>query len=337
MTALQRSTKKYILVTGAAGYIGSHMAGMLLQAGYPVIVFDNLSSGVKSWVPHEAIFIKGDLCNTPDLDHLFKKYSIETVIHFAAKINIPESLLKPQIYYRNNVSATANLLSVMAENKVRRIVFSSTAAVYGTPEKNPVTEKFLTEALNPYGTSKLMCEKILQDMAKTKSIDFIVFRYFNVAGWNTRRSWPTEDRPQTTHLISNVMRALKENRPMTIYGTDYKTHDGTGVRDFIHVVDLCKAHLLAIKALKKGIINEVFNLGSGHGFSVLDIINMAALVVGKPVPHKAGPRRRADVASVVASFAKAKRILGWEPQFNLETIIKSEWEKLNPTQQDKKI
>jgi UDP-glucose 4-epimerase len=258
---------------------------------------------------------------------VFEKFPINAVIHFAAKIVVPESMQKPELYYRNNVGGTANLLSAMAQYKVRRIVFSSTAAVYGSPEKVPVTEDAPTWPLSPYGASKLMVEEILQDMARAGTVDFIALRYFNVAGWDTRRAWPLKGRPIPTHLISNAMKALRGEGRLTVCGKNYKTHDGTGVRDFIHVVDLCQAHLLALKALQKGIKNQIFNLGNGNGFSVLDVIKVASCVAGKPVPHIIGPRRLGDVTAVVASSQKAKRILGWTPQYNLEAILKSEWER----------
>ena len=319
--------KKYILVTGGAGYIGSHMAGMLIEAGHNVVIFDNFSTGVRSWLVKGAKFVKGDLLTDGAIDKVFKQYPISAVIHFAAKIVVPESMSKPEVYYRNNVSGTINLLTAMAKYKVRRIVFSSTAAVYGNPQKVPVTEEEPTLPLSPYGTSKLMVEQILQDMARAGLIDFIALRYFNVAGWDTRRTWPIKGRPIPTHLISNAMKALHGTGQLTVCGKDYKTHDGTGVRDFIHVLDLCQAHVLALKAMRNGIKNQVFNLGNGNGFSVLDVIKEASCVAGIPVPHSIGPRRLGDVAIVVASSQKAKKILGWKPRYNLKAILKSEWEK----------
>ena len=317
--------KKHILVTGGAGYIGSHMAGLLIEAGHRVVIFDNLSTGVKPWLPKGAEFIKGDLLKKGDIDDVFKKYPIEAVIHFAAKIVVAESMSKPELYYSNNVGGSANLLSAMVEHKVRRIVFSSTAAVYGSPKRVPVTEDAPTAPLNPYGASKLMVEQILHDMACAGSLDFIALRYFNVAGWDTRRVWPVKGRPVATHLISSAMKALREGSKMTVCGRDYKTHDGTGVRDYIHVVDLCQAHLLALKAMRKGIKNQVFNLGNGSGFSVLDVIKAASKVAGKPVPYNIGPRRPGDAESIVASSEKAIKILKWRPQYDLEAILTSEW------------
>ena len=317
--------KPFILVTGGAGYIGGHMAGMLIAAGYRVVIFDNLSTGVKTWIAKGAEFVKGDLCNPADCAKLFKKYPISAVTHFAAKIVVPESVSKPILYYRNNVGGTLNLLNAMAEHNVRRIVFSSTAAVYGNPVKIPVDEKAVPSPQNPYGGSKLIVEQVLQDTAAAGALDFIILRYFNVAGWDTRRAWPVKGRPVPTHLISNAMKALLGGDPMTVCGTDYNTPDGTGIRDFIHVVDLCRAHLLALKAMDRGIKNEVFNLGSGSGFSVLDVIKTAGKVAGREVPHTLGPRRPGDVETVIATSAKAKKVLGWVPDYDLKQMLKSEW------------
>ncbi|MFH0752979.1 MAG: UDP-glucose 4-epimerase GalE [Candidatus Omnitrophota bacterium] len=315
----------HILVTGGAGYIGGHMAELLLDAGYRVVVFDNLSTGIKPWIAKGAQFIKGDLCKPGDCQKPFQQYRISAVIHFAAKIVVPESVSKPILYYRNNVGGTLNLLNAMAEHKVRRIVFSSTAAIYGNPLKVPVIETAKADPQNAYGASKFMVEDILRDAAKADILDFIALRYFNVAGWDTRRAWPIKGRPVPTHLISNAMKALHNGGDMTVCGTDYKTHDGTGVRDFIHVLDLCQAHLLALKAFRKGIRNEVFNLGNGKGFSVMDVIKTASRVSGKQVPHRIGPRRPGDVTTLIASSLKARKILGWKPVHDLTSILESEW------------
>ena len=319
------NTKTYILVTGGAGYIGGHMTGMLLDAGYRVVVFDNLSTGVKSWLAKGAEFVKGDLCDPAACRKVFKKYPVSAVTHFAAKIVVPESVSQPVLYYRNNVGGTMNLLAAMAAHDVRRLVFSSTAAVYGNPSKVPVSESAPAAPQNPYGASKYMVEQILQDTAAAGGLDFIALRYFNVAGWDVARAWPVKGRPVPTHLVSNAMKALYGGEAMTVCGTDYNTPDGTGVRDFIHVVDLCRAHLLALKAFDKGIRNEVFNLGNGNGFSVLDVIKTTARVSGRAVPHKLGGRRPGDVETIVASSVKARKVLGWVPEYNLKQILESEW------------
>ncbi len=316
---------KYILVTGGAGYIGGHMAGLLLEAGYKVVIFDNLSTGVRPWITAGAEFIKGDLCSPEDARRPFEQYPISAVMHFAAKIIVPESVSQPVMYYANNVGGTMNLLAAMAAHQVRRMVFSSTAAVYGDPRQVPVDETAPAAPTNPYGVSKYMVEQVLRDAARADVLDFIALRYFNVAGWDTRRAWPAQGRPVPTHLVSNAMKALRGGGDMTVCGTDYATPDGTGMRDFIHVLDLCAAHLLALKAFDNGIKNEVFNLGNGQGFSVMDVIKTASAVAGKPVPYSTGPRRPGDVAVIVASSAKARDILGWAPRYDLQAILKSEW------------
>jgi len=320
---------KYILVTGGAGYIGGHMAGMLLEAGYKTLVFDNLSTGVKPWVAPGAVFVKGDLLSINDCRKVFKKYPISAVMHFAAKIVVPVSVAEPVIYYRNNVGGTLNLLDAMKEAGVKRIVFSSTAAVYAPVDKGFLKETSEIGPQSPYGASKHMVEKILTDQAQAGHIEFIALRYFNVAGWDTRRAWPIKGRPIPTHLISNLMKALHNNGKFTVCGDDYNTPDGTGVRDFIHVLDLCRAHLLALKAMDHGIKNDIFNLGNGRGFSVLDIIKTTQKVSNRTVSYHIGPRRPGDVAVVVASSAKARKVLGWEPQHDLEAILKSEYTRSN--------
>ncbi len=318
---------KFVLVSGGAGYIGGHMAGMLVEAGYKVVVFDNLTTGVKPWVPEGAVFVKGDLLNIADCRKVLGKYPVEAVMHFAAKIVVPESVAEPVFYYRNNVGGTLNLLDAMKEAGVRRFVFSSTAAVYAPVEKGLLQETSPIGPQSPYGVSKRMVEKVLTDHAKAGHIDFIALRYFNVAGWDTRRAWPVKGRPVPTHLISNTMKALQGGGQLTVCGNDYATPDGTGVRDFIHVVDLCRAHLLALRALNKGIKNDIFNLGNGRGFSVMDIIKTTQKVTGRDVPHQIGPRRLGDVPVVVASSAKARKVLGWKPERDLTAILKSEWER----------
>ena len=316
--------KKYVLVTGGAGYIGAHMAGLLLETGYKVVVFDDLSTGVRAWTPAGAEFVRGDLGRLEDCRKLFKRFPISAVTHFAAKIVVPESVADPILYYRNNTGGTLNLLAAMREAGVRRLVFSSTAAVYGSPRRVPVTEAEPAAPLSPYGASKLMVEQVLRDSAKAGLLEFIALRYFNVAGWDSRRRWPAEGRPVPTHLISNAMGALFAGKKLVVCGTDYATPDGTGVRDFIHVMDLCAAHLLALKAFDRKVRNEVFNLGTGKGFSVLEVINAAGRIAGRPVPHALGPRRSGDVETVVASAAKARRMLGWKTSRGLRDILSDE-------------
>lgn len=304
------------------------MAGMLVCEGYKTVVFDNLSTGVKPWVAQGADFVKGDLSNIDDCRKVFKKYSISAVMHFAAKIVVPMSMVEPVVYYRNNVGGTLNLLDAMKEVGVRRFVFSSTAAVYAPVDKGLLKETSAISPQSPYGTSKLMVEKILADQAKAGHIEFTALRYFNVAGWDTRRKWPSKGRPVPTHLISNLMKVLHDGGELVVCGDNYKTPDGTGVRDFIHVVDLCRAHLQALKAMERGTKNDIFNLGNGRGFSVMDIIKTAQKLSNRSVPYRIGQRRLGDVAVVVASSAKARKVLGWKPQYGLEEILKSELERI---------
>ena len=324
---MSNPSNDYILVTGGAGYIGSHMAGMLLASGRRVLIADNLSTGVMSWVPKGAEFIQADLCTAADCQKIFAAYPVSAVMHFAAKIVVPESLSQPALYYANNVGGTLNLLNAMTAKGVRKFVFSSTAAIYGDPKTVPVTEEEPALPLSPYGASKWMVEQALSDCSKLNALNYIALRYFNVAGWDTQRSWPSKGRPRPTHLISNAMLALHNGPELVVCGEDYPTPDGTGVRDFIHVIDLCQAHLLALAALERGIPSQAFNLGNGNGFSVLDVIRTASKVAGKAVPHRKGPRRPGDVSTVVASSEKAHRILGWQPKFDLEAILASEWQR----------
>ncbi len=240
------NNQKYILVTGGAGYIGGHMAGMLVDSGRRVLVADNLSTGVMTWLPEGAAFIKADLCTAAECRKIFETYKIDAVMHFAAKIVVPESVSEPAAYYANNVGGTLNVLDAMAAAGVRKFVFSSTASIYGNPKVIPVAEEEPAAPMNPYGTSKWLVEQVLADCARLGAIEPIALRYFNVAGWDTRRAWPAKGRPRPTHLISNAMWALNGGPELVVCGDDYPTPDGTGVRDFIHVIDLCRAHLLAL-------------------------------------------------------------------------------------------
>ncbi|MBF0485078.1 MAG: UDP-glucose 4-epimerase GalE [Candidatus Omnitrophica bacterium] len=303
------------------------MAGMLVDSGHKVVVFDNLSTGVKPWVPKGAAFVKGELLNNAHCHKVFRAYPVSAVIHFAGRIVVPESIAEPVLYYRNNVGGTLNLLAAMKEAGVRRFVFSSTAAVYAPADKGFLKETSETRPQSPYGASKFMVEKILADQAMAGHIEFMALRYFNVAGWDTRRAWPVKGRPVPTHLISNIMRVLHTGGELVVCGNDYNTPDGTGIRDFIHVLDLCRAHLLSLKAMDRGIKNHIFNLGNEHGFSVMDIVKSIQKVASRSVAYRIGPRRPGDVATIVASSARARKILGWKPRYDLKTILKSEWER----------
>ena len=319
--------KNNILVIGGAGYIGSHMVRRLLDAGLTPVIFDNLSTGYKTSIPKDVPFIKGDLRSASDLKKAFSKYKIETVVHFAAFIVVPESVSDPIKYYDNNVVAFVNLLAVMSAFKVRNIIFSSTAAVYGNATKMPITENSALVPTSPYGRTKLMMEQMVMDTAAAhKDLSYIIFRYFNVAGARGDGKIGEAHEPET-HLIPCILKSIKgERKGLTIFGDDYPTKDGTCVRDYIHVQDLVDAHFLGIGAFKKGIKNDVFNLGSQSGYSNLEVIKACERSTGQNVQYTLGPRRAGDPAKLIASSQKAKTILGWKPKRGLPDIVQSAWD-----------
>jgi len=315
---------KNVLVTGGAGYIGAHMVRLLLENGYKPVVFDNLSTGYRDYVPAGVHFIKGDLCNYGDIQKAFKTYKICAVMHFAAAIVVPESVSNPLKYYENNIVGSVNLLKAMIQAGVDKIIFSSSACVYGNALRNPITENEPLKVENPYGATKVMVEQILRDLGRAGYINFIILRYFNVAGLGFLRKTGIKRR-QPTHLIPRVMDVVSgRKRMLGVFGTDYPTPDGSCIRDYIHVLDICEAHLLALKALcDKRVVNDIFNLGDGKGFSVKEVIAVASEITGKVIRVKVEPRRPGDCPSAVASFSKAKRILGWIPKRRLKDIIQS--------------
>jgi UDP-glucose 4-epimerase len=319
--------KNRILVTGGAGYIGSHMVRMLIEKGYPVTIFDNLSTGKRALIHKRAEFVLGDLREPADVKRLFAKRRFGAVIHFAASIIVPESVAQPLKYYTNNVSGTVNLLEVIREKKIRFFVFSSTAATYGEPKRVPVKEDDPQKPTNPYGGSKLMVEQVLRDLAKAEpAFRFAALRYFNVCGAHpSGELGPLKDKE--TLLLPNVLRAIRfgAGHGLKIFGDDYPTPDGTCLRDYIHVMDLCSAHLKALGYLTRGGKSDFFNLGNGRGYSVKEIVRAAERLVGKPVPHTIVPRRPGDPSRIVASPAKAARVLGWKPGYDLRSIIETAW------------
>lgn len=314
-----------ILVTGGAGYIGSHMVWLLLEKGYDVVVIDNLEKGHKKAVLGGK-FYNGDLKDKEFLEKVFAENDISAVIHFAASSLVGESVQNPIKYYYNNVYGTLNLVDTMIKHNVKKLVFSSTAAVYGEPENIPIIEEDKTQPTNPYGETKLAIEKMLKWMDVAYGLKFVSLRYFNVAG-----SHPDgiigEDHNPETHLIPIVLQtALGIREKVIVYGNDYNTKDGTCIRDYIHVVDLCEAHLKAMEYLEKNNKSEIFNLGNGMGFSVMEVIEKASEVVGKKIPYEIGPRRAGDPSILVASSQKAQELLGWQQKYNsLETIISTAW------------
>jgi UDP-glucose 4-epimerase len=327
-----------VLVTGGAGYIGGVVADRLLRDGHSVTVLDNLSKGRQQAVPSPAEFVLADTGDAPALDRIFEAGRFDAVMHFAAFIEAGESMLSPELYFDNNSAKTLTLLRAMLRHRVLRLVFSSTAAVYGDPRRLPIAEDDPLAPTNPYGESKLMVERMLAWFHKAHGLRYASLRYFNAAGATADRG--EMHRPET-HLIPLVLQAaLGQREAISIYGTDYPTKDGTCIRDYIHIDDLATAHLLALDALTEtnAQINPqtqtqskssplIFNLGSGSGFSVREIIAVAGRVTGRKIPVVEAPRRPGDSAVLIASSEKIKRELGWQPQHSdIEAIVRSAWE-----------
>ncbi len=320
-----------ILVTGGAGYIGSQTAQKLIEAGHDVVVYDNLSTGFKNAIPEKADFIFGDVRDRLMLSRIIKDKAIEAVVHFAAKLIVPESIEKPTEYYENNTLGVVALTQACIENNVKKIVFSSTAAVYGNANqgKQVISEDSKTEPLNPYGSSKLMAEQILFDCEKPYGIKTACLRYFNVAGaaLDGKNGQRTKN---ATHLIKVASESACGKRSvLDLFGTDYPTQDGTCVRDYIHVEDLADLHVHALDYLAQGGSSEVFNCGYGHGFSVREVIQAVKKVSGVDFEVQEKPRRPGDAASLVADASKIKKVFGWSPTRNsIELICQSayQWE-----------
>lgn len=314
-----------ILVCGGAGYIGSHAVVQLIDQGYEVVVVDNLSTGHRWAIDERARFVKGDIRNHKLMDAIFQLEKIDAVMQFAADIVVAESEIDPLKYYDNNVYGTISLLQTMLENNVKNIIFSSTAAVYGNTEKVPVEEKDPLDPISPYGATKAFVERILDDCRKAHGLNYCVFRYFNVAG--AHEKYPIgQNVKKNTALIPIILEVASGERDFVgIFGNDYDTKDGTGIRDFIHVVDLVDAHILGINKLLKN-ESAIYNLGNGQGFSVLEMIEAARKVTGHPIPTKISPRRDGDIACSIASSEKAKTELGWMPVYtDVEKIIETAW------------
>lgn len=314
-----------ILVTGGAGYIGAHTAHLLLEQGHDVQVLDDLSKGYAHNVPKGRLHII-NLHDTRELDNLFSSWRFDAVIHFAAFIAVGESMKEPERYFRNNVGGSVALLEMMRRHGVRRLVFSSTAAVYGDPDKTPIPEDAPLRPRNPYGESKRMVERILEWLDETSGVRSVSLRYFNACGAEPRFGIGEEHQPET-HLIPLILHAAQTGEPLTVYGDDYPTHDGTCIRDYIHVSDLAAAHVRALEHLMNGGGSEVFNAGTGRGYTVLEVIRSAERAIGAPVPFRFGPRREGDAAVLVADSSKLKKTLGWAPQYEtLEAMVGTAWE-----------
>jgi len=313
-----------ILVTGGAGYIGSHMTYGLIDRGDRVVVLDNLSTGVRSQVAREAEFVQGEVADQALVRSLIRKHEIDAVIHFAGSIVVPDSVSQPLQYYANNTVASRALIEACVEEGVHHFVFSSTAAVYGIPATPMVTEETAKEPINPYGRSKLMTEWMLQDSARAYDFRYIALRYFNVAGADPKGR-TGQSTPRATHLIKRACQVALGREPhLDIFGTDYPTPDGTGVRDYIHVSDLIAAHLLALDALRANAAADVFNCGYGRGLSVRQIIEAVERVAGHSLPVREGPRRAGDPPTLVADSTKLQRALKWTPRYaDVDTIVRS--------------
>ena len=311
-----------ILVTGGAGYIGSITAHHLLKRGFEVVVVDDLSRGHRENVAPERLHVVR-LQDTDGVAALLK--GVDAVVHFAAYSAVGESMREPELYFSNNVGGTASLLEAMARNGVRRLVFSSTAAVYGNPEKMPIPEDARIAPVNPYGESKAIVEKILRELDRYRGLRSVPLRYFNACGADPGAGLGEAHNPET-HLIPLLFRAVATGEPVQIFGNDYATPDGTCIRDYIHVSDLATAHLAALDHLLAGGASAAFNVGTGAGLTVLEVLRAVEKVTGKSVPHKIAPRREGDPTELVADSTKLRKTLGWEPRHSgIEEIVRDAW------------
>jgi UDP-arabinose 4-epimerase len=317
--------KTKILVTGGAGYIGGHTCKRLHSMGYEPIVIDNLSTGHK-WAVKWGPLVEGDVANENLIKSIIKQYSIDTVIHFAANAYVRESVENPRKYYKNNVLGTINLLNAVLDAGVKHFVFSSSCAAYGIPKNMPITEEHPCRPINPYGESKLFIENVLKWYGKVYKLNWLALRYFNAAGADPDVVIGEEHDPET-HLIPLTIKSVLGDHPaLKVYGTDYPTKDGTTIRDYIHVSDLAKAHVLAIHYLKNGGESTSMNLGTGNGSSVYDIIKAVEEISNLPVPYKKGEMRQGDPPILVACAEKSNRLLNWHPEYkNIKSIIKTAW------------
>ena len=323
MTSVDR--KEHVLVTGGAGYVGSHTCKILSQQGYTPVTFDNLSGGYShavKWGP----LIKGDLNDLDSIIAACHEYNFNTVIHFASYIEVAESVESPGKYYRNNIGGTLNLLDAMQGNNIKNLVFSSSCALYGIPDKVPITEDTVGSPLSPYGWSKLVIEKIIQDFSLAYNMRYVLCRYFNACGADSEAEIGEEHQPET-HLIPRALMAVAGDAPsFKIYGTDYDTTDGTCIRDYIHVQDLARAHILALKHLEKDGKNCALNLGTGTGYSVREILEAVKEITNCDMVIQEGDRRMGDPSTLIADIKKAHHILGFQTEMSdLETIIKTAW------------
>lgn len=315
-----------VFVTGGAGYIGSHVVKLLGKRGHEVLVYDNLSTGSRKAVLWGKL-VEGDILDYKTLKDAMENFKPDAVMHFAAKIIVPESVKKPLLYYENNTCGAINILKAMRQCGVKKFIFSSTAAVYGEPDKMPITEDYPLNPVNPYGRSKAAVEAVLRDLSTAEDFRYVSLRYFNVAGADPEGQIG-EMKPDATHLITMCVRtACGKRDKLYIYGSDYPTRDGTCIRDYIHVTDLAQAHLLALDYLLSGGESEIFNCGYGRGYSVKEVVDEAKKVTAVDFPVEYAPRRPGDPPELVAESKKIRERLGWKPRYDdLGFIIKTAWE-----------
>lgn len=314
-----------ILITGGAGYIGSHVVKELLRHGHQPIVYDNLQTGHRKAIK-DAPFIEGDLADEERIKETLRSYSIHSVIHFAADSLVGESVNDPLKYFNNNVKNSLQLLGILELFNIKKFVFSSSAAVYGEPINIPITEEHPCMPTNPYGETKWIFERVLQDFQSLGKIDYISLRYFNAAGADPEGELGEDHSPET-HLIPIALMAVLKDKSIPIYGSDYETPDGTCIRDYIHVKDLAQAHILALQKLEQGGNSRIYNLGNGNGYSVREVVETVKKVSGKKVVSIKNPRRPGDPARLVASSERIRKELGWIPKYpDLETIIETAWQ-----------
>lgn len=315
-----------VLVVGGAGYIGSHMVKMLSNAGHDVTTLDNLSNGYKDAVKY-GDFVEGDISDTILLNKIFSDKQFDGVMHFASYIQVGESVDKPSMYYRNNVTNTQVLLDAMVKHGIRNFIFSSTAATFGEPEYTPIDEAHPQKPINPYGHSKLMVEQILSDFDHAYGLKSVCLRYFNAAGADPEGEMGERHVPET-HLIPLVLQAASSRRKnITVFGADYDTPDGTCIRDYIHINDLCSAHLLGLEHLVNGGESKAYNMGNGQGYSIKEVIDVVKKVTGNDFEVVMGERRDGDPARLVADSSLLRQELGWKPEYDdLETIVRHAWQ-----------
>jgi len=314
-----------ILVTGGAGYIGSHVVKGLLHQGHQPIIYDNLQTGHRRAVK-DAIFVQGDLADSEKLTNTFRSYAIDSVMHFAADCLVGESVKDPLKYFKNNVKNSMQLLEIAEECHVTKFVFSSSASVYGEPKNIPIQEDDPCAPTNPYGETKWIFERVLQSFSEMRKLEYISLRYFNAAGADSEGELGEDHSPET-HLIPIGLIAALNGDSVPVFGTDYETPDGTCIRDYIHVTDLAQAHILALQRLEEGAISGIYNLGNGNGYSVREVIETIKKITGKKIVSVESKRRPGDPARLVASSEKVKKELGWAPKYpDLETIVETAWQ-----------